>query len=61
MTNLKLAQLEQLSQQLIYQVKTVNHLMAQVYFEVELTHQISTSFFETYDAFLKEERFYQKH
>ncbi len=60
MANTKLAQLEQLSQQLIFQVKTVNHLTAKALFEVELTHQISLSLLAAYDAFLKEEGFYQR-
>lgn len=60
MTNLKLAQLEQLSQQLIYQVETMNHLTAKALFEAELTHQVSLSLLAKYDAFLKEEGFYQR-
>ena len=60
MANLKLAQLDQLSQQLIFQVKTVNHLMAKVWFEVEVLHQISTTLLTTYDGFLQEEEFDRK-
>ncbi len=59
MANVKVAQLERISQQLIFQMKTVDQLMAQTWLELELTHHMLKSLTQIYDELRAEERYFQ--
>ncbi len=56
MANPNVAQLERISQQLIFQVKTIDQLMAQACLEIELAHHLIKSMGHAYDELAEEER-----